>query len=429
MRHRRPRVLMLTFEYGPIRCGGLATVVTALCAALDKSRFEPVVVLPRSGHTLPWRPVDRRSLPSCEADIYREEGCELWLLSNPLLEGPIYPEPSQHAGIKKIDEYSERVAELLGELAVDVLHLHDGFGYKCLYEARRLGLPSALTIHRLHEDEPTLAFAELAAARLVDEVTTVSRSYLREGQAFFRACERVQAIPNGLAPGFWSEAHLPPAPGGRPERLRGLLSRLGLPPGPTFAYVGRLDSAQKGLDVLLEAHARHLSHLPLNLIFAGEGEPALAERVTAAARAAPLGNVRFLHRLLPQQEVRELLGAVDFVVIPSRFEPFGLIQLEAMAMGALPIASRVGGLRDVILELHEQEGFGRLFEPGDSGALAAAMRELAELARRPVELARARQAAQARTQAHSARAMAEQYEQLYTTLLERGSREELRRAG
>lgn len=422
----RTRVLMLTFEYDAIRCGGLATCLTALCGALDLERFEPVVVLPRSSHALPWRRVAHHSLPHCEAEVYRERGCELWLLSNPLLDGPIYPEPPESAGIKKIDEYSERVYELLERLRVDVVHLHDAFGYKCLHAARGLGVPSVLTIHRLHEDEPTFAFAELAAARLADAVTTVSHSYLQERRDFFGACARVEAIPNGLAPGFWSEALLPPTPGGRPERLRALLGRLGLPPGPTFAYAGRLDSVQKGLDVLLDAHARELSHEPLNLLFVGEGDPALTERITLATRRAPGGNLRFIPRMLPKEEVRALLGAVDAVVIPSRFEPFGLVQLEAMAMGALPIASRVGGLRDVILDWDEEGGFGRLFEPGDVGALAAAMRRLMALP--PEQVERARRAARAQAEVWSARTMAASYERLYDSLLDARSGQALRHA-
>lgn len=416
---------MLTFEYGPIRCGGLATMVTSLCGAIDKSRFEPVVVLPRSEYSPPWRLVAQRSLPSCDADIYRHEGSEIWLLSNSHLRGPIYPyavtpdEASLRATQQKIDNYGECVSSLLSELRVDAVHLHDAFAYRGLPTLRQWGLPSALTIHRLHDDIPFMAHAERVAAPLVDELTTVSRSYLEEHPDFFRLCERTRAIPNGLETDFWSEACLPPAAGGRPERLSGLCSRLGLPPGPTFAYVGRLDTAQKGLGVLLRAHARHLSGAGLNLIFAGEGDPELAREISATVEAAPRGNVRFIHRLLSREEVRELLGAVDFAVIPSRFEPFGLVQLEAMAMGALPISSRVGGLKDVLVELHGQQGFGRLFAVGDHEALAAAMRELARLTQRPEELERARQAARACAQRYSARAMAEQYEQLYTSLMER----------
>ncbi|HVG61325.1 MAG TPA: glycosyltransferase [Hyalangium sp.] len=421
MRRTRARILMLTFEYGPIRCGGLATLVTALCRAIDLERFEPVVVLPRSGCSPPWPRVERRSLPYCEADIYRDGGCEVWLLSNPVLDSEaIYPEPFVHASIKKTDEYGERVAELLGELRVDLVHLHDAYGYKCIYEARRLGLPSLLTVHRLHEDEPPLAFAELATSRLVDEVSTVSHSYLREREDFFRVRHRTHVVPNGIDTTFWTEDLLPREPGGRPARLRRLLQELGLPERPTFAYVGRLDGDQKGLDVLIEAYERHLRSAPVNLLVVGEGERALAERLAAAAASGE--NLRFIHRQHSPEEVRALLGAVDFILIPSRYEPFGLIQLEAMAMGTLPIVSRVGGLRDVIVELGREGGFGRSFEAGSAEELASSVQEMTRLAwSAPEVLTRARHAARMGVASWSAATMARRYEELYRIMLGAGT--------
>ncbi|MGK3966758.1 glycosyltransferase [Sorangium sp. So ce118] len=415
----RARVAMLTCEFDPIRCGGLATMVTALCRALDPARFQPVVVLPRSGHAAPWPRVEQRRLPYCVADRYQAGGTEVWLLSNPLLdsEGVIYPEPYDHAGIKKTDEFGERVAELLGALDVQLLHLHDAYAYKCLYEARRLGLPTALTIHRLHEDEPPLAFAEMASARLATVVTTVSDAYREERDDFFSIRSDVQVIPNGIDLDFWSEDLLPPEPSGRDARRRRLLRGLELPDRPTFAFVGRFDRDQKGVDVLLDAHQGHLRGAPLNLIFAGEGDRALAER-TAAAAAAAGDQVRLLHRTLPPEEVRALLAAVDFAVIPSRYEPFGLILIEALAMGALPIASRVGGLRDVLAAQPEATRPGRCFEAGDAAGLAAAMQEMAGLAlAAPDAMDKARRAARARAEAYSARRMAARYEALYGAIL------------
>jgi glycogen synthase len=425
----RPRIVMATFEYGPIRCGGLAAMLTALCGALDLARFEPVVVLPRSGQAPPWPRIARHALSRGAADVHRDAGCEVWLLDGPLMDEPIYPEPADIAGIKKIDEYGERLAELLGVVRGDLLHLHDAFGYKALHAARKRGLPTLFTVHRLHDDEPPTAFGELAAVRLADEVSTVSAGYARERGDFFAPRERVHVVPNGIDTGFWSEAAL--APGDRAGRLRALQHRLDLPPGPTFGCIGRLDADQKGLDVLLDAHAQ-LGGAPLNLIVAGDGDPGLAVRLAAAA-ARP-GTLRFVHRQLARDEVRGLLAAVDFAVIPSRYEPFGLIQLEAMAMGALPIGSRVGGLGEVIVELElereRDDGFGRLFEAGDPAQLAAAMRQLAELARRdPAALPELRRRARARAGRYSARAMAERYEALYLAMLERAAGPGLRHAG
>jgi glycogen synthase len=397
----------------------MGSMVTALCRSLDRSRFQPVVVLPRSSHVPAWPLVATHRLPFAVADCYDAGDAEVWLLSNALLDGVIYPEPFEHAGIKKTDEYGERVADVLGLLGVDVVHLHDAYGYKCLYEARRLRLPTVMTIHRLHEDEPPLAFAELAAASLVDRLTTVSHAYLKERADFFSARADVAVVANGIDLSFWSEENLTPVAGGhaREARRRELTQRLELPDRPTFAFIGRLDRDQKGIDVLTDALEKHLPEAPLNLLFVGEGDRELTERVATLARTQ-IDRVRFLNRMMSPREVRELLGAVDSVVIPSRYEPFGLIQLEAMAMGALPIASRVGGLGEVLLE---EPAVGRCFEVGDAAGLARAMQEMtARLASPSGTVESLRKAAYARANAYSFERMARSYEALYASLTREG---------
>lgn len=412
-------MLVLTFEYGPLRNGGLATAVNALCGALDRQRFEPLIVLPRSGLTPPWERVERFAAPHCEVEVYRGEGCEIWLLANERLDdGVIYPEPADYACIKKFDDYGERIAELLPRMDIDLIHMQDVFGYKCILAARQLGKPVILTVHRLHYDEPPSAFAELCAVQLVDHVTTVSHAYLAENPGYFEAARATRVIPNGVDLGFWRPPAGEGVAQGRPTRRRRLLDRLGLSHRPTFAFIGRLDGEQKGLDVLLEAWPRALREADFNLLVVGEGEEPVRQQVEAAVAAGPADRIRFIHRHCDPAEVRELLGAVDFVVIPSRYEPFGLIQLEAMATGAVPVASRTGGLAEIMVEMEEPGGFGRLFPPGDAAALARVMIDLARLAdTRPESIDRLREAAAARVEAHSAAVMARRYEALYREAL------------
>jgi glycogen synthase len=409
---------MLTFEYGPLHNGGLGTMVTSLCRAIDKQVFEPVIVLPKSGLMPSWERVRELTLPYCSAEVYRSDGCEIWLLQNAVLDdGVIYPEPACYAAIKKYDDYGERVAELLDQLDIDLVHLHDVFGYKCLYAARSLKKPTIMTVHRLHYDEPAAAFGEMAAVALVDRVTTVSASYLAENRAFFGAAKITQVISNGVDTDFFGFQGDEGVTRGRLERRRQLLSRLQLPPRPTFAYVGRLDGEQKGIDVLLDAYTSELSGAPLNLLLVGEGEAPVTRSIEAVAGMAK-ERVRFVNRLCPAEEVREILGAIDFIVIPSRYEPFGLIQLEAMAMGAVPIASRTGGLRDVILDMEAPNGFGRLVDPGDAAALARGILEMMQLeADRPERVDELREAGSIKVKEHSARVMAGRYEALYRSAL------------
>lgn len=399
------RILMLTFEYGRIKLGGLATMVSALCKELDKTRFRPVVVLPRSGYEVPWEPRERISLPSCDAVIYDTPDAEIWLLENEILNGNgIYPERY----IKKFDEYSECITESLSQFRADVIHLHDMFGYKCLFVANEQKIPTVFTMHRLHYDELHSCFPEMALVRLADVVTTVSRSYLEENPQYFGVREDAVAVPNGLDFEGWEFPAGEDVLEGRAARRKHLLHSLELPDRVTFLYFGRLDGDQKGVEVLLDAVKQPVGDM--NLLIVGNGTESLEQQVAALA-AERNDHIRYLPGMKDVEAVRNLMSAVDFVVMPSKYEPFGLVQLEAMVMGALPIASRTGGFRDVIIDI-DDGGFGKLVPKGDAPALAAAMKAMAALR----ELDELRRAARARAHTFSARRMAGDYEAIYERL-------------
>ncbi|MGL5863487.1 MAG: glycosyltransferase [Phycicoccus sp.] len=412
-RGSRARIGMLTFEYGSIRCGGMGATVTALARRLDRERFQPVVILPRSGHSPTWHHLEHRDVPYAVADRYDDDGVEVWLLANERLgDGPVYLEPYEHAGIKKTDEYGERVANLLVDLDLDLVHLHDAYGYKCLWEARCLRVPTVFTVHRLHEDEPPLAFAELVAMRLADHITTVSEPYRVERADVLGMRDDVAVIENGIDLDFWSIPSIRASGADRAERRRRTVEHLGLSDAPTFAFVGRLDRDQKGVDVLLDMLATRGGPLPFNVVVAGEGDRLLADRIAEIAACFP-HHVRAINRALTPEEVRALFAAVDAVVVPSRYEPFGLILLEAVAMGALPVASRTGGLAAVV----DGATFAHEVPPGNPVALGRAMDSAAALLLRPADRGGARAAAVTRATHYSAQRMADAYGDLYARTL------------
>lgn len=117
-------------------------------------------------------------------------------------------------------------------------------------------------------------------------------------------------------------------------------------PRPYLFCFGRLVST-KGVDILLSAFAQVANMQPeLNLLVAGDGE----ERQALEAYACALGigdRVHFLGRATPQQIV-QLLNGAQFVVLPSRSEPFGITAVEAMAAGKAVLATRVGGFPEVV---------------------------------------------------------------------------------
>lgn len=132
--------------------------------------------------------------------------------------------------------------------------------------------------------------------------------------------------------------------------------------GEYAAYVGRL-SPEKGIDVLLAAAAR-CPDVPVRVA----GRP--SEALEVAAQAAK--NVKLVGRL-DRAQVDEFYARARFVVVPSVcFESFGLAAAEAMGHGLPVIASRIGGLPEVV----EDGTTGLLSEPGDAAELADGMQFL-----------------------------------------------------
>jgi glycosyltransferase involved in cell wall biosynthesis len=140
--------------------------------------------------------------------------------------------------------------------------------------------------------------------------------------------------------------------------------------GRGIAYVGRL-TRSKGVDTLVQA-MRRCPHEHLTIVGDGPDRP----RLQKAARGVP--NISFAGRVEPQL-VPELMRGVKLLVLPSRQEGQPNVILEAMALGVPVLATRVGGVPDLIS--HGRSGW--LVEPDDADALAEAITTLcADRARR-----------------------------------------------
>ncbi|HXU08155.1 MAG TPA: glycosyltransferase, partial [Blastocatellia bacterium] len=147
------------------------------------------------------------------------------------------------------------------------------------------------------------------------------------------------------------------------------------------------------------------SRAPVRLIMCGDGP----ERADAEALAEKLNvseSVTFVGKQ-PQSQVREYLSVSDLLLLPSRSESFGLTALEAMACEVPVIATRVGG----IPELVEDGGCGYLFDVGDvDGMAAAALRVINDDGERERLGTRGRQIAVSRFRVEN---IIPQYEDLY----------------
>ncbi len=395
------RILLLGFEYLPVKVGGLAEAITHIAEGLAALGNEVVAFTPDHGKNL-GEPVRKFKLTAfgeeveVEARRREQNGVTVYSLSGGFLSNEDVYGPGWEGMLRKAVLFGKASAGLLNEMIEefrpDVVHAHDWHTVFALGLIRKyFGVRTVFTIHRLNKGKlPAEYFreanlAELApypdidpehtAAYIADAVTTVSRSYLWEEWGFFGHFDgKVTHVFNGIDCSFWNEKLLKNAELPRKERRKLILERFGLSDGKAFMFIGRFDKAQKGVDTLLRA-IEILSNDPsfgeMRFIIIGKGHPELEAWAKAIANRFP-ENVRTVTEVLPRETVRELYGSVDFVVIPSNFEPFGLVQLEAMCLGAVPIGSAVGGIRDTIIDLRDDpEGAtGILVPPRDAFALA-----------------------------------------------------------
>ncbi|CAE7235888.1 unnamed protein product [Symbiodinium sp. CCMP2592] len=114
--------------------------------------------------------------------------------------------------------------------------------------------------------------------------------------------------------------------------------------GPLMCFIGRLD-AQKGYDLLLEALVEILEDTELQVVIVGSGRADLVAQTKAVEKKYP---TKFFYGGWMGPERYALLAGCDYTLLPSRWEPCGLVQMEAMRMGTLPIVAPTGGLKDTV---------------------------------------------------------------------------------
>jgi glycosyltransferase involved in cell wall biosynthesis len=201
--------------------------------------------------------------------------------------------------------------------------------------------------------------------RDADAFVAMSRAIREEMLAAGVPAERIALLPHGVD----TERFRPAEPGERAA----LRARLGLPDGVLAAWSGRLLRG-KGLETLLDAFARAAGDVPgLRLLLVGSGEGqalSVDDDLRRRAREAGLAErVVFTGRV---ERVEDVLRAADLFVFPSVFEALGIALVEAAACGLPAVASRTGGIVDVV----DDGRSGLLVGPADATALAEGLRAL-----------------------------------------------------
>jgi len=287
---------------------------------------------------------------------------------------------------------------------LDLLHVHYAIPHATTaYLAREMLQPDrpVQVITTLHGTDITLVGQEASFYAITkfsieqsDGVTAVS-NYLRDEtyRAFGCGMCDIRVVPNFVN----LQEYRPGEPG-----CRGKVAPEG---HKVISHVSNFREVKRVKDVI-RVFARVRRAMPATLVMIGDG-PERVDAENEARDLAVMEDVRFLGRL---DSVASLLQASDLFILPSQTESFGLAALEAMACGAPVVATRAGGLPEVI-----DDGVNGILEP--VGSVEAMGRRAVELLRDPEKYAAMRAAAVAKAEKFSANNIVPLYEAFYGEVL------------
>ena len=364
-----PRILIVTWEYPPLIEGGLARHVRKLSEALVGLGVE-VHVLTRGGE---------------QATIEEEmAGVQIHRIV----------EPERPTDLAEFVTWVERMnadmlaagVELGDRFDFDLVHGHDWLvAGACDHLARRFNAPLVTTLHATEfgrhqgwvdkHPQSHIHGVEKWIVNRSDRVIACSH-FMREQIADIFGVEegRISVIPNGIDPDD--------LPAEDPVELARLRAQFADPDENLVLLIGRL-VYEKGFQLALEAMPAVIEKLPnTRFLVAGSGTHE-AELHKQAKDLGLMEHGTFLG-WIGDDVLHSLYRIADLTVVPSIYEPFGLVALEAMASECPCIAADTGGLREVV----PIEGAGLRFRASDPEHLAeAAIQVLGdpELSKRMIE--------------------------------------------
>ncbi|MBS3900571.1 MAG: DUF1957 domain-containing protein [Dethiobacter sp.] len=393
-REAEPTVLMLSWEYPPEIMGGLARHVEDLSQTLAKQGQPVAVLTSRTGTTAPYE---------------QSGGVYVYRLA-----------PYQKAG-EEIDFYDwvmqlnllffNLAQQIVSANNTMILHAHDWLvGASALELKRYLQLPLVVTIHSTEFGRNGGLFTDLQRkihaqeqklAEGADQLICCSNFMAHEVSRLFSVpLSKISVIQNGVMP----EKVVA-------RRLQGEERRKYADDKEAIIYfVGRL-VREKGVEVLMRALISVLPVFPnTKTVISGKGP--MLELLRRLATEHDVADKVLFTGFVTDEERNRLLATADITVLPSLYEPFGIVALEAMAAAAPLIVSDVGGLGEVVR--HGSDGL--KFPPGNHLALSAAINTL--LADPLLRERLGRQGKERADTAYSWQALAKQTNQIYKQLWE-----------
>jgi starch synthase len=303
--------------------------------------------------------------------------------------------------------------------SVQLVHSHTWYANMAGHFASLLyGIPHIITAHSLEPDRPWKAeqlgggyalssWAEKTAYEAADAIIAVSNGMKKDILKAYPNLDasKIHTILNGVDTVAYAPTH-----------DQELLNRVGIS-GRYAIFVGRI-TRQKGLAHLLRAWKEVSPEIGLVIAAGSPDEPAIGAEIAALIHdlQASRSNVIWQEKMLPQSELKALLSSADLFICPSVYEPLGIVNLEAMACQTAVLATRVGGIPEVVLdgvtgELVDYSGDGKSLEKALAEKITSLMAD-------PAKLERYGAAGRARVvQDFAWEAIADQTEALYRSII------------
>jgi starch synthase len=242
-----------------------------------------------------------------------------------------------------------------GVEGAELVHSHTWYANLAGHLAKLLyDIPHVMTAHSLEPFRPWKAeqlgagyalssFCERTAIDAADAVIAVSEAMRADILKAYPATEpeRIHVIHNGIDPDEY-----------KPDPATDVLDRFGVDPNrPTVIFVGRV-TRQKGIIHLLDAASYLEPDTQLVLCAGAPDTPEIGaetrKRVSELERER--GGVVWIEQMLPRPEIVQLLSHATVFVCPSVYEPFGLINVEAMACELPVVATAIGGIPEIVVD-------------------------------------------------------------------------------
>ena len=319
--------MMLTWEFPPRIIGGISTHVYHLSRALVEKGIPVRVITCDFPKTPAEEIIDGVLVSRVDSGRVPESNFLLWIY---------------HLNSQMIS----KTTELFETERFDLIHAHDWVVGRAAVELKnRLGLPLISTIHATEigrggsldgEYRTKVRDIERLLVEQSDGIICCSNYMLDHIQHVLGAVKtKIRVIPNGVEASRFNNGHQPqPIPTGVSEDRK------------TILYVGRI-VREKGIFTLLDAFEKlRKQGKDVSLVLVGEGP--LKEDLAKEVLRRKLNDRVKLAGFVDEKKLVSLYNSSDAFVLPSHYEPFGMVALEAMASRVPVVVSDVGGLSEIV---------------------------------------------------------------------------------